>query len=182
MPHPCDAFVFCRKGGLPRMPGARILTASFAARVGCSDRCFSSLPTFPDGPYTCRARIALCPSLGTCYRICVRIIARSTLTRFIDNLGGHKDQRAVKAALDSWYQEQNGPTGRIRPISKRVTSTPALLALTAWSSTSKGTLIAWLLLSTTGAESSSSSGSELIGNMTRSTLGPVEYEPETDQD
>ncbi|MFZ0301753.1 MAG: type II toxin-antitoxin system HigB family toxin [Terracidiphilus sp.] len=35
----------------------------------------------------------------------MRIIARSTLTRFIDNLGGHKDQRAVKAALDSWYQE-----------------------------------------------------------------------------
>lgn len=45
------------------------------------------------------------PILGTCYFICVRIIARSTLTRFIEKLDGHKDQRAVKAALESWFQE-----------------------------------------------------------------------------
>ena len=35
----------------------------------------------------------------------MRIIARNTLTRFIEKLEGHKDQRAVKAALDSWFQE-----------------------------------------------------------------------------
>ena len=35
----------------------------------------------------------------------MRIIARSTLTRFVEKLGGHKDQRAVKSALDSWFQE-----------------------------------------------------------------------------
>ena len=35
----------------------------------------------------------------------MRIIARSTLTRFIAKLAGRKDQRAVKAALDSWFQE-----------------------------------------------------------------------------
>jgi len=35
----------------------------------------------------------------------VRIIARSTLTRFIVKLTGQKDKRAVKAALDSWFQE-----------------------------------------------------------------------------
>jgi mRNA interferase HigB len=35
----------------------------------------------------------------------VRIIARSTLTRFLECLNGHKDYRAVKAALDSWYRE-----------------------------------------------------------------------------
>jgi len=35
----------------------------------------------------------------------VRIIARSTLIRFLDRLRGHKDQRGLKAALDSWYQE-----------------------------------------------------------------------------
>ena len=35
----------------------------------------------------------------------MRIFARKTLTRFIDELDGHKDQRAVKAALDSWFQE-----------------------------------------------------------------------------
>ena len=35
----------------------------------------------------------------------MRIIARSTLTRFIQKLEGHKDQRAVKTALDAWFQE-----------------------------------------------------------------------------
>jgi mRNA interferase HigB len=48
---------------------------------------------------------SLVPILGTCYRVVVRIFARSTLTQFIDELDGHKDQRAVKAALDSWFQE-----------------------------------------------------------------------------
>jgi mRNA interferase HigB len=47
----------------------------------------------------------LVPILGTCYCVCVRIVARSTLTRFVDKLDGHKDQRAVKTALDSWFQE-----------------------------------------------------------------------------
>lgn len=35
----------------------------------------------------------------------MRIIARNTLKRFIEKLQGHKDQRAVKAALDAWFQE-----------------------------------------------------------------------------
>ena len=35
----------------------------------------------------------------------MRIIARSTLTRFIEKLSGHKDRGAVKSALDSWFQE-----------------------------------------------------------------------------
>jgi len=35
----------------------------------------------------------------------VRIIARNTLTRFVQKLGGHKDQRALKAALDAWFYE-----------------------------------------------------------------------------
>lgn len=35
----------------------------------------------------------------------MRIIARSTLARFIKKLAGHKDQRAVKTAIDSWFQE-----------------------------------------------------------------------------
>ena len=45
------------------------------------------------------------PILGTCYRLRVRVIARSTLTRFVDSLDGHKDHRAVKAALESWFHE-----------------------------------------------------------------------------
>ena len=35
----------------------------------------------------------------------MRIIARSTLTRFIAKLAGREDQHAVKFALDSWFQE-----------------------------------------------------------------------------
>jgi mRNA interferase HigB len=35
----------------------------------------------------------------------VRVIARSTLIRFVKRLAGHKDQRAVKGALDAWFQE-----------------------------------------------------------------------------
>jgi mRNA interferase HigB len=35
----------------------------------------------------------------------VRIIARSTLTRFVETLQGHRDQGAVTAALRSWFYE-----------------------------------------------------------------------------
>lgn len=35
----------------------------------------------------------------------MRIIARNTLTRFVQKLAGHKDQQAVKAALDAWFYE-----------------------------------------------------------------------------
>jgi mRNA interferase HigB len=35
----------------------------------------------------------------------MRVIARKTLRRFIDSLKGSKDQKAVKSALDSWFQE-----------------------------------------------------------------------------
>ncbi|MHB1958620.1 MAG: type II toxin-antitoxin system HigB family toxin [Acidobacteriaceae bacterium] len=35
----------------------------------------------------------------------MRIIARNTLTRFIEKLEGHKDRRAIKTALDSWFHE-----------------------------------------------------------------------------
>jgi len=35
----------------------------------------------------------------------MRVIARKTLTRFVDSLKGSKDQRAVKSALESWFHE-----------------------------------------------------------------------------
>jgi len=35
----------------------------------------------------------------------VRVIARKTLTRFIDSLQGRADQRAVKASLEAWFHE-----------------------------------------------------------------------------
>lgn len=47
----------------------------------------------------------LVPVLGTWYCAYVRIIARSALTRFVQRLEGHKDQRAAKTALGAWFQE-----------------------------------------------------------------------------
>ena len=35
----------------------------------------------------------------------MRIIARRTLKAFVAGLAGHKDQPAVKAAIDAWYDE-----------------------------------------------------------------------------
>ena len=35
----------------------------------------------------------------------MRIIARRTLRQFVDSLAGQKDQPAVKAALDTWFDE-----------------------------------------------------------------------------
>jgi mRNA interferase HigB len=40
----------------------------------------------------------------------VRIIARRTLTEFVASLAGHKDQKAVKAALDAWFAEARKAT------------------------------------------------------------------------
>jgi mRNA interferase HigB len=35
----------------------------------------------------------------------VRIIARSTLTRYVKDMAGQREQRAVKSALDAWFHE-----------------------------------------------------------------------------
>ncbi|MGV2052493.1 type II toxin-antitoxin system HigB family toxin [Agrobacterium sp. 22-209-1] len=35
----------------------------------------------------------------------MRIIARRTLREFVESLAGQKDQSAVKAALDAWFDE-----------------------------------------------------------------------------
>lgn len=35
----------------------------------------------------------------------MRIIARRTLREFVDSLAGQRDQPAVKAALDAWFDE-----------------------------------------------------------------------------
>lgn len=38
----------------------------------------------------------------------MRIIARKTLRRFVDSLRSSKEQRAVKSAVESWFQEAQG--------------------------------------------------------------------------
>ncbi len=43
--------------------------------------------------------------MGTGYNGDVRIIARSKLTRFVIDMAGRREQRAVKAALDAWFHE-----------------------------------------------------------------------------
>jgi len=35
----------------------------------------------------------------------MRIIARRTLRAFVETLAGHKDQQAVKTALEAWFDE-----------------------------------------------------------------------------
>ncbi|MGH9567553.1 MAG: type II toxin-antitoxin system HigB family toxin, partial [Candidatus Angelobacter sp.] len=35
----------------------------------------------------------------------MRVIARRTLKKFIESLAGSRDQKAVKAALESWFYE-----------------------------------------------------------------------------
>jgi mRNA interferase HigB len=35
----------------------------------------------------------------------MRIIARRTLRQFVDGRAGHKDQSALKASLDAWFDE-----------------------------------------------------------------------------
>jgi mRNA interferase HigB len=45
------------------------------------------------------------PNSGTPYPVIVHVISRGTLVRFVQQLEGHKDQRAVKAALDAWFHE-----------------------------------------------------------------------------
>jgi len=35
----------------------------------------------------------------------VRIVARRTLREFVESRTGHKDQAALKAALDAWFDE-----------------------------------------------------------------------------
>ena len=35
----------------------------------------------------------------------MRVIARKTLRQFVEKLRGHRDQKAVKSALDAWFYE-----------------------------------------------------------------------------
>jgi len=43
--------------------------------------------------------------MGTWWHSAVRIVARRTLREFVESRTGHKDQAALKAALDAWFDE-----------------------------------------------------------------------------
>ena len=42
----------------------------------------------------------------------MRVIARKTLKAFVESRKGSKDQKAVKAALDSWFHEAQSAVGK----------------------------------------------------------------------
>ncbi len=43
--------------------------------------------------------------MGAWYSSRMRIIARRTLREFVESRAGHRDQQALKAALDAWFAE-----------------------------------------------------------------------------
>ena len=57
----------------------------------------------------------------------MRVIARSTLARFVASHGGRKGQTAVKAALDAWFHEVRRASWRSSADLKRSYATASIL-------------------------------------------------------
>jgi mRNA interferase HigB len=57
----------------------------------------------------------------------MRIIARRTLREFVDSLAGHKDQSAVKTALDAWFAEVKRARWRNTADVKRLYATASIV-------------------------------------------------------
>jgi len=57
----------------------------------------------------------------------MRIIARRTLREFVESLAGHKDQPAVKAALDAWFDEAKKARWRNTADVKRSYATASIV-------------------------------------------------------
>jgi len=57
----------------------------------------------------------------------MRIIARRTLREFVQSLAGHKDQPAVKAALDAWFDEAKKARWRSTADVKRPYATASIV-------------------------------------------------------
>jgi mRNA interferase HigB len=58
----------------------------------------------------------------------VRVIARRTLTEFIDSLKGHKDQKAVKAGLEAWFAEVRKAAWQTGPAVKKLYATASIIS------------------------------------------------------
>lgn len=58
----------------------------------------------------------------------MRIIARRTLRDYVDELAGHKDQRAVKAAFDAWFHEVSGASWTSSSDVKRLYATASIVS------------------------------------------------------
>jgi mRNA interferase HigB len=58
----------------------------------------------------------------------VRIIARSTLRRFIASLAGRKDQSAVRASLEAWFYEAKKAHWKSTADIKRAYATASIVS------------------------------------------------------
>jgi mRNA interferase HigB len=58
----------------------------------------------------------------------MRIIARRTLREFVDGLAGHKDQPAVKTALDAWFAEVSSATWQTSADIKKLYATASIVS------------------------------------------------------
>lgn len=58
----------------------------------------------------------------------MRIIARRTLREFVKGLAGHKDQPAVKAALEAWYDEVSKARWTNSAEAKRLYATASIVS------------------------------------------------------
>jgi mRNA interferase HigB len=58
----------------------------------------------------------------------MRIIARRTLREFVQGLSGRKDQPAVKAALDAWFDEASKASWKSRADVKRRYATASVIS------------------------------------------------------
>src|SRR5262245_61866312 len=58
----------------------------------------------------------------------MRIIARRTLREFVEGLSGRKDQPAVKAALDAWFDEVSKVDWRSSADVRRLYATASIVS------------------------------------------------------
>ena len=58
----------------------------------------------------------------------MRIIARRTLREFVESLAGHKDQSAVKAALEAWFGEVSKAAWTSTADVKRLYATASIVS------------------------------------------------------
>jgi mRNA interferase HigB len=69
-----------------------------------------------------------CAHNGRRLQDAMRIIARRTLREFVASRDGHKDQPALKAALDSWFAEVNKAAWSSTADVKRLYATASIVS------------------------------------------------------
>ena len=58
----------------------------------------------------------------------MRIIARRTLREFVESRAGHRDQQALKAALDAWFAEARRANWKNTADVKRLYSSASIIS------------------------------------------------------